>query len=269
MKSEHVYICDCQVLAHICSNGAFPATKRPLGHTGDLGICAHIGGYQHVWRPKIQLCWWHLSCAVNDRLKKDKLTTTPYNVYQAQSEFPFISLSFVPLGKADPTEHKGGTGGTCDHTGIVDTTPYDSLNAVTLCIPNPLSLHKPPISNTQPLSVTDNNTTLIHPFKLIPVPDSTATSSSNGEKLTIRLLVRSGKENQRPGMKLETTAHEELDTHGSRTFCPDKQRQPIIDIMERHYCAHPLIPGYSSPTPGSIREWAVKQAYNYCVDHDL
>ena len=43
MKSEHVYICDCWMLAHICSNGAFPAPKHPLGHTGDLGICARIG----------------------------------------------------------------------------------------------------------------------------------------------------------------------------------------------------------------------------------
>ena len=42
MKSEHVYICDCQVLVHICSNSAFLAPKRPLGHTGDLGICACI-----------------------------------------------------------------------------------------------------------------------------------------------------------------------------------------------------------------------------------
>ena len=47
MKSEHVYICDCQVLAHICSNGVFPAPKCPLSHTGDLGICARIGIYQH------------------------------------------------------------------------------------------------------------------------------------------------------------------------------------------------------------------------------
>ena len=36
MKSKHVYICDCQVLMHIWSNSAFPAPKRPLGHTGDL-----------------------------------------------------------------------------------------------------------------------------------------------------------------------------------------------------------------------------------------
>ena len=48
MKSEHVYICDCQMLVHICSNGAFPAPKHPLGHTGDLDICARIGEYQRV-----------------------------------------------------------------------------------------------------------------------------------------------------------------------------------------------------------------------------
>ena len=48
-KREHVYICDCPVLVHICSNGVFPVPKHPLGHTGDLGICAHIGGYQQLF----------------------------------------------------------------------------------------------------------------------------------------------------------------------------------------------------------------------------
>ena len=36
MKSEHVYICDCQMLTHICSNSVFLAPSHPLSHTGDL-----------------------------------------------------------------------------------------------------------------------------------------------------------------------------------------------------------------------------------------
>ena len=40
-------------------------------------------------------------------------------------------------------------------------------------------------------------------------------------------------------------------------------------MMERHFCAHPLIPGYSAPTPEGIKAWAVKQAYEFCVLHDL
>lgn len=54
-----------------------------------------------------------------------------------------------------------------------------------------------------------------------------------------------------------------------RVFCLDEYREPIIDMMERHFNAHPLIPGYSHPSPEGIREWAVKQMYTYCVENDL
>jgi adenylate cyclase len=40
-------------------------------------------------------------------------------------------------------------------------------------------------------------------------------------------------------------------------------------MMEQHYCAHPLIPGYSAPTPAGIKEWAVKEIYTFCVENDL
>jgi len=55
----------------------------------------------------------------------------------------------------------------------------------------------------------------------------------------------------------------------TRTFCPSELKEDILSMIERHYCAHPLIPGYSSPTPEGIRAWAVKQMYNYCVTNDL
>ncbi|KAJ7434395.1 hypothetical protein B0H11DRAFT_1757683 [Mycena galericulata] len=54
-----------------------------------------------------------------------------------------------------------------------------------------------------------------------------------------------------------------------RTFCPSDFRQPIINFMENHLCAHPLIPGYAQPSPEGIREWAVREAYTFCVDNDL
>jgi hypothetical protein len=54
-----------------------------------------------------------------------------------------------------------------------------------------------------------------------------------------------------------------------RTFCPSELRETIVDMMERHYCAHPLIPGYSHPSARGIREWAVKQIYDFCIEHDL
>jgi hypothetical protein len=30
-----------------------------------------------------------------------------------------------------------------------------------------------------------------------------------------------------------------------------------VNMMERHYCAHPVIPGYPTPDPRAIKRWAV------------
>lgn len=54
-----------------------------------------------------------------------------------------------------------------------------------------------------------------------------------------------------------------------RIFCPEECREPIINMLERHFCAHPTIPGFSHPSPAGIREWAVKQMYTFCVNNDL
>ncbi|KAJ7728356.1 hypothetical protein B0H16DRAFT_1470528 [Mycena metata] len=67
-----------------------------------------------------------------------------------------------------------------------------------------------------------------------------------------------------PAMDIDNT--EEGD---NRVFCPADLRESIIMSMERHLNAHPLIPGYCHPSPASIREWAVRQMYNYCYNNDL
>ncbi|KAJ7712298.1 hypothetical protein B0H16DRAFT_1437028 [Mycena metata] len=54
-----------------------------------------------------------------------------------------------------------------------------------------------------------------------------------------------------------------------RTFCPARFREPIVDMMEKHYCAHPLLPGFAPPNPEGIKRWAVQQMYKFCVEHGL
>ena len=34
---------------------------------------AEIGMLRDVWKPKIQLCWWHTKSTVEDHIKKSKL----------------------------------------------------------------------------------------------------------------------------------------------------------------------------------------------------
>jgi hypothetical protein len=54
-----------------------------------------------------------------------------------------------------------------------------------------------------------------------------------------------------------------------RTFCPALYRDSIINMMEKHYCAHPSIPGYGPPDAIGIKRWAVQQIYNFCLKHEL
>jgi hypothetical protein len=54
-----------------------------------------------------------------------------------------------------------------------------------------------------------------------------------------------------------------------RTFCPAMYRDSIVNMMEKHYCAHPLLPGYAPPNSDGIKRWAVSQMYKFCVEHGL
>jgi hypothetical protein len=38
------------------------------------------------------------------------------------------------------------------------------------------------------------------------------------------------------------------------TFCPDELQSQVVEMMERHLHAYPLIPGYSAPMPEVIKE---------------
>src|SRR6266702_2291364 len=87
-------------------------------------------------------------------------------------------------------------------------------------------------------------------------------------KLTIRIPALSAICETGPVTKDEPDTDEET-TIGRRTFCLIEHHAAVVEMMERHFCAHPLIPGYSAPTPKGIKAWAVKQIYQFCVLHDL
>ncbi|KAH9971758.1 hypothetical protein BGW80DRAFT_1126222, partial [Lactifluus volemus] len=54
-----------------------------------------------------------------------------------------------------------------------------------------------------------------------------------------------------------------------QTFCPSLYRNPIINMMEWHYCAHPLIPRFCPPDMKLIKKWVVQRMYNFCLRHKL
>ena len=93
-------------------------------------------------------------------------------------------------------------------------------------------------------------------------PDSfsVVARSVDSTKLTIRLPAPSTICNSGQVTEDEPNANEETTT-GRRTFCLFEHQDAIVEMMERHFCTHPLIPGYSAPTPEGIKAWAVKQSY--------
>lgn len=97
--------------------------------------------------------------------------------------------------------------------------------------------HKESVTTTRPPDTKAATLTIKLPARVLP---ETATASENAN-----------------------------DDHSCRIFCPDDLRVQLVDMVELHFCAHPLIPGYAAPSAPGIRHWAVKQMYDFCVANDL
>ena len=211
---------------------------------------------------KLQLCWWHMKDCTSKRLK-GKLAMTPYNSERAHAEFLFIDKSFHPTGRADVNEHEGGIQ---DEAGITERVLKDKPNGISVCIPIPISLHpsqKAPdrMQHRAPLteelnthidtpSATPNISPLVPHIKLLPPKK---TDENKPAKLPINA----------------ESINNKTDDNGKCTFCSAELHDSVITLVESHLCAHPLIPGYSAPTPAGIQEWAVKQMYQFCCKHEL
>jgi hypothetical protein len=231
---------------------------------------ALIGMLRATWNLiKANLCYWHKRKAVRERLAKSKLSTSPYTPKKAHAEFNFINISWRPPGQPDKEEHEGG---------MRDDWKPNHAPAQ----PNPNAIHirlPPPTQSAQPPTSTPSNPSNL--LSSCPVsPDTVTGDVSNRVQMgpaaisalgtTIKLLPPRPPAAARPKeTDLEVSESEAEDRNTRRTFCPPENRLPILDMMETHYCAHPLIPGYSHPSPAGIKYWAVKEMYEYCHSNDL
>ena len=202
---------------------------------------AEIGASWKTWaNAKHQLCWWHVHEALKRRLKGN-LPTSPYHPLRAVREYPFIDPTFKPYGRADLDDAEGCVPGEVNER----QSQYGGVNASQF-MNNPNSIKiRIAIPASQNLNASETST---------PVNIS--------KPLTIRI----------PPSSTICEAAEEPDddlTSGRHSFCPMELRAVVVDIMEQHFCAHPLIPGYSMPTPDGIKAWAVKQIYEFCHRRDL
>lgn len=227
-----------------------------------------IGAVKDVWEAKINLCWWHLRHAMRTRLAKTKLATSPYNPSRAMAEFSFIKPDFIPAETiVDINDYEGGTP---DDTlpDLIDNVSSDSSPIITETFAD-----QPPTIPT-PIPLNRTNTLRIK----LPLP---SIASAIG-----RVIRGTGFRISFPATRLPTIVEQEEtgksaenekasindndddEKEGRRTFCPPLYREAVINMMERHYCAHPSIPGSSPPDPKSIKRWAVQRMYNFCVKHE-
>ena len=224
---------------------------------------AEIGASRRVWpEAKHQLCWWHQREALRRRLKGN-LPTSPYNPQRAANEYNLIDITFKPYGRVDLNDNEGGVPGENCEPGTqrtnVNTTPLTSDN------PNSIKIRIPLINlaqssqtiqstgdNASGSAITSSDPTLA---RTCHDPLDINTQPADTTKLTIRIPAAS-------------TVHDSS-TEDRRSFCPAEHRETIIVLMERHFCAHPLIPGSSFASPEGIKAWAVKQMYEFCVLYDL
>jgi hypothetical protein len=105
-----------------------------------------------------------------------------------------------------------------------------------------------------------------HPMSLGNLPEQRMPPDNS--KLVIRIPALSTIRETGPVADGEPDADEET-TPERHTFCPIEHCTTVVEIMEHHFCAHPLIPGYSAPTPEGIKAWAVKQMYEFCAQLEL
>jgi len=210
---------------------------------------AEISTLRGVWDPKVALCWWHMRKAIHERLAKNKVSTTPYNAAQASEDFSFIDPTFQPLSKPNTKEHEGGIRDDFEPL----TPAHDSPNSIQIYIPATLP---------KPSHVPQKSVHLV--LGPSSVENSPRSSINMPVKITVPLL-GCDKEN----VKASLQDREIEDKATSHTFCSEEFHQGIMDMVECHYHAHPLIPGHHHPSHEGVQEWAVRRMYQFCIKYDL
>ena len=249
---------------------------------------AEIGASRRVWPyAKHQLCWWHQREAIRRRLKGN-LPTSIYNSQRAKNEHKFINLNFRPYGRADPNDVEGNVPEEDHEQEMHDKhipPTGDDPNSIKIRIPVRLtssiqdagySADKSPLTNAglslrlripmrSPRDIQAAGIQEAAYNAHLPVQVVEPTLCPDTSRLTIRIPALASHE---AGAATEDELDEET-SNARRTFCPIEYRASVVEMVERHFCVHPDIPGYSTPTPKGIKAWAVRQVWEFCLHRDL
>ncbi|KAH9048601.1 hypothetical protein EDB83DRAFT_2401649 [Lactarius deliciosus] len=152
-----------------------------------------------------------------------------YNAQRAIHEHTFISPTFKPYGRADPNDSED---------------------------PNSLKIRIPAINCDPTLAGSHPDSPEVPTEHL--VAGASGPTHTGGRLSSIRIPVLAFP----CGTGFELRDQEHLPTLQDSPsefppFCPIEHRDVVVEMMKRHFCAHPLIPGYSAPSPEGIKAWAL------------
>ena len=176
------------------------------------------------------------------------------------AEYNFIKPGFIPAGaRVDVNDYEGG---------IPDDGLPDLVNVSSPIITEPFADQPPSTPTPTPLRNSINMLRI-----KLPLPSIV---SAIGQ-----VIQGTGFQISIPATRLPTIVEQDdsetvddinddddKEKEGRHTFCPPLYCEAIINMMERHYCAHPSIPGSSPPDPKLIKRWAVQCMYDFCVKHE-
>ena len=213
------------------------------------------------WKAKISLCYWQF------KLGWERLNWQQQDITSNVPAFP-------PGTKIDHDDYEGGLPDNVEIPPRVNPTAAPPLRSPTPLnlIPvgnaaNMIRIRLPAPSQLPTASKSVNLTVDEQSVPLEPCP----TIQGHGFVLRLMPAAETPAPSTDPAEKSSNDEDDgsEAEARGRHTFCPVLYQETVLNMMERHYCAHPIIPGYAAPDAIAIKRWAVKQMYQFCVQYEL
>lgn len=223
---------------------------------------AEIQAGKLVWGDaKHQLCWWHLRKAIRERMAKKKKETTLYDPAQAHARYAFIDPKWKPGTPADMNDVEGGrvdellepaAGFQMD-----ERTDANKIQPIRLTLPARAEAYAPVVESDDEMDTESGSE--------LGIERTDDERDGLWNPVAKKKKRKANKKKRRRGKKTGPAK----ETLVEDVFCPEIFREDIVAMVEKHLCAHPLIPGDAAPTPAGIHAWAVKKMYTYCYENEL
>ena len=175
--------------------------------------------------------------------------------------FPSLASTFIPSGtRVDVGDYKGGppedTNPGDSHFNSAPPTAAAGLGKIT----NSLHIEIPMATQQMASQTTTKQSWSVGKENDITMRNrpGSAQTTIKGAGFILHLSTNPPTEtpfeaNKTAGSQEELSDEEDEGTESQHTFCHADYHKAIVNMMEQHYCAHPVIPGYVAPDPRAIK----------------